>query len=115
MIEMGLAVAIATDCNPGSSCIESMPFCFGISVVQMGMSVPEALTASTLNAAYALGIGAAAGSITPGKSADFLLLEGETPGILAFRTGAPVVTDVYKAGKRVWRSAAEEAAPREVP
>jgi imidazolonepropionase len=105
MVEAGLPVAVATDCNPGSSCVESMGFAFGLSVMQMGLTVDEALTACTLNAAHALGLGAAAGSITPGKAADLLLLDGETPGILAFRTGISAVAQVYKAGKCVWRAA----------
>jgi imidazolonepropionase len=115
MVEAGLPVAVATDCNPGSSCVESMGFAFGLSVVQMGLSVEEALTACTLNAAHAIGLGAAAGSITPGKAADLLLLDGETPGILAFRTGLSAVAEVYKAGKRVWRASAGEAGSPEPP
>ncbi len=102
MIDMGLPVAIATDCNPGSSCTESMPFAFGLAVLQMRLSVAEALTAATLNAAYAVGRGGECGSLTPGKAADFLLLDGETPGILAFRPGISPVAEVFKAGARVW-------------
>ena len=101
MIEMGVAVAVATDCNPGSSCTESMPFVFGISVLQLGLSVGEALTASTLNAAYALGLGQDTGSLCTGKAGDFVLLDGETPAILAFRAGIPPVSAVYKAAARV--------------
>ena len=102
MIDMGLPVAIATDCNPGSSCTESMPFAFGLAVLQMRLSVAEALTAATLNAAYAIGLGGESGSLTPGKAADFLLLDGETPAILAFRAGISPVAEVFKAGTRVW-------------
>ena len=102
MIDMGLPVAIATDCNPGSSCTESMPFAFGLAVLQMRLSVAEALTAATLNAAYAIGLGAESGSLTAGKSADFLLLDGDTPAILAFRAGISPVVEVFKAGTRVW-------------
>jgi imidazolonepropionase len=101
MIDMDLPVAVASDCNPGSSCTESMPFAFGLAVLQMGLSVAEALTAATLNAAYAIGLGGESGSLTPGKSADFLLLEGETPAILAFRAGISPVAEVFKAGIRV--------------
>jgi imidazolonepropionase len=102
MVDLGVAVAIASDCNPGSSCTQSMPFVFGLAVLQMGLSVAEALTASTLNAAYALGLGRECGSLEAGKAADFLLLDGETPGILAFRPGVPTVAEVYKAGEMVW-------------
>jgi imidazolonepropionase len=102
MVDMGVAVALATDCNPGSSCTESMPFTFGLAVMQMGLTVAEALTASTLNAAYAVGLGAETGSLTAGKAADFVLLDGETPGIIAFRAGIPPVAAVYASGVRVW-------------
>ena len=101
MIGLGLPVAVATDCNPGSSFTESMPFVFGLAVLQMGLSVSEALTASTLNAAYALGLQREAGSLSPGKRADLLLLEGETPAILAFHAGVSPVIQVYAAGQRV--------------
>jgi imidazolonepropionase len=103
MVEAGVPVAVATDCNPGSSCVESMPFTFGLSVLQMGLTVAEALTASTLNGAYALGLGSQTGSLSPGKGADFLLLDGETPGILAFRTGISPVVEVRKGARQVWR------------
>ncbi len=102
MIDMDLPVAIATDCNPGSSCTESMPFAFGLAVMQMRLSVAEALAAATLNAAYAIGMGGECGSLAPGKSADFLLLDGETPAILAFRAGISPVAEVFRAGTRVW-------------
>ncbi len=102
MVELGLPVAVATDCNPGTSYTESMPFVFGLAVLGMGLSVNEALVASTLNAAYAVGEGRAAGSLSPGKRADLLLLDGETPGIVAFHAGVPPVAAVYAKGVRAW-------------
>ena len=102
MVEEGCAVAVATDCNPGSSYTESMPFVFGLAVLGMGLSVNEALAASTLNAAYAIGEGAVAGSLSPGKRADLLLLEGDTPGIIAFHAGVSAVAAVYAKGVRAW-------------
>jgi imidazolonepropionase len=102
MVELGLPVAIATDCNPGSSYTESMPFVFGLAVLGMGLSVSEALVASTLNAACAIGEGRNAGSLSPGKRADLLLLDGETPGMLAFHAGASPVAAVYAKGARAW-------------
>ncbi len=105
MIELGLPVAIATDCNPGSSFTESMPFVFGLAVLLMGLTVGEALTAATLNAAYAVGLGDQAGSLSPGKAADFLLLDGETPGILAYHAGVSPVAAVFKGGEPVGEAA----------
>ena len=101
MIERGIAVAVATDCNPGSCYCESMPFVFGLSVMQMGLTVEEALTAATLNAAYALGLADRVGSLGAGKQADFLLLDGETPAALAYHAGGTVVAEVFKLGERV--------------
>ena len=101
MIERGLPVAVATDCNPGSCYCESMPFVFGLSVMQMGLTVEEALTAATLNAAYAIALAGRVGSLEPGKQADFLLLDGGTPAAIAYHAGGPVVDEVYKLGERV--------------
>lgn len=102
MVELGLPVAVATDCNPGTSYTESMPFVVGLAVLGMGLSVHEALVASTLNAAYAVGEGSAAGSLSVGKRADLLLLDGETPGIVAFHAGSSPVAAVFAKGARAW-------------
>ena len=101
MIAQGLPVALATDCNPGSSYTESMPFVFGLAVMMMALSPAEALTAATLNAAYAIGMAARVGSLEIGKQADFLLLDGETPAMLAYHAGVSPVTAVYKLGRQV--------------
>jgi len=100
MRELGLPLAIATDCNPGTSYTESMPFVFGLAVLNMHLSVTEALTAATLNAAYAIGMADRVGSLEVGKSADFLLLEGATPAILAYHAGVSPVVEVFKRGER---------------
>jgi imidazolonepropionase len=105
MVELGLPVAVATDCNPGSSYTESMPFVVGLAVLGMGLSVNEALVASTLNAAYAVGEGGRAGCLAPGRRADLLLLDGETPGIIAFHAGVSAVSAVYARGERAWPAA----------
>jgi len=99
MIRGGVPVALASDCNPGSSYTESMPFVFGLAVMQMDLSPLEALTAVTLNAAYALSMAERVGSLDPGKQADFLLLDGESPAILAYHAGVSPVTAVYKRGE----------------
>ena len=98
MIDRNLAVALATDCNPGSSFTESMPFVIGLAVLNMEMSPAEALTGATLNAAYAIDRADRAGSLDVGKQADFLLLDGETPAILAYHAGVSPVEAVYKKG-----------------
>ncbi len=102
MINRGLAVALATDCNPGSSYTESMPFVIGLAVLNMEMSPAEALVAATLNSAYAIGMAQKTGSLDVGKQADLLLLEGRTPAILAYHAGVSPVVEVYKKGRRVF-------------
>ena len=101
MVEFGVPIAIATDCNPGSSYTESMPFVFGLTVLNMNLSVSEALVAATLNAAYAIGMAKQVGSLEVGKSADFLLLDGESPAVLAYHAGVSPVVEVYKRGEFV--------------
>jgi len=102
MVGLGLPVALATDCNPGSSYTESMPFVFGLAVLAMNLAVNEALVASTLNAAYAIGMAKQVGSLDKGKKADFLLLDGEGPAILAYHAGVSSVRGVYKGGELVF-------------
>lgn len=100
MIDLGVPVALATDANPGSSYTESMPFVFGLAVLMMGLSVEEALNAATLNAAYAMGMAHRLGSLEVGKQADFLVLDGETPAVIAYHAGANPVREVYKKGEK---------------
>jgi imidazolonepropionase len=101
MINAGLPVALATDCNPGSSYTESMPFVIGLAVINMMMTPFEALTGATLNAAYAIGMADRVGSLDVGKQADFLLLDGDTPAIIAYHAGVNPVVSVYKRGEMV--------------
>jgi imidazolonepropionase len=101
MISAGLPVALATDCNPGSSYTESMPFVICLAIINMNLSPYEALTAATLNAAYAIGLSEKVGSLDKGKQADFLLLDGRSPSILAYHAGVSPVVSVYKWGEQV--------------
>lgn len=101
MIDINVPVAIATDCNPGSCYTESMPFIFSLAVINMYLSVSEALVAATLNAAYAVGMAKWVGSLDAGKYADFLILDGKTPAILAYHAGVSPVVKVYKRGELV--------------
>jgi imidazolonepropionase len=101
MIDNNLPVALATDCNPGSSYTESMPFVIGLAVLNMQMTPLEALVGATLNPAYAIGIADRVGSLDVGKQADFLLLDGDSPAILAYHAGVSPVLQVYKKGECV--------------
>ncbi len=101
MIEANVPVALATDCNPGSSFTESMQFVFGLAVLNMRMSPYEALVGVTLNSAYAIGMAKKVGSLDVGKQADFLILDGESPSILAYHAGVSSVREVYKKGVKL--------------
>lgn len=101
MIENKCPVALATDCNPGSSFCESMAFAIGLAVMVMDMTPAQALNAATLNAAYAIGMADRVGSLDISKQADFLLLDGESPAILAYHAGVDSVIHVYKKGQKI--------------
>jgi imidazolonepropionase len=102
MIETGLAVVIATDFNPGSSPSPSMPMMLSLACTQMKMSPAEALTASTINAAYTLGRGDMIGSLEPGKLANFSTFDCEDYRELAYWFGFSQADSVYVRGERVW-------------
>ena len=101
LVEAGVPVAIATDCNPGSSNTESMPMIFVLAVFELGLTIEEALTAATLNAAACLGLGHRIGSIEVGKDADLVVLDAPNLLHLAYHYGINPVTTVIKAGEIV--------------
>jgi imidazolonepropionase len=103
MIESGVAVALATDCNPGSSYTESLPAVAFFAVLGMGMTVEETLTAMTLNAAASLDAAAERGTLEPGKRGDVVLIDGPSVEHLVYHYGVNVVTDVVVAGRPVVR------------
>ncbi|MGH9380095.1 MAG: imidazolonepropionase [Thermoanaerobaculia bacterium] len=103
LLEAGVPVALATDCNPGSSNTESLPTILTLAVFEAGMSIAEALTAATLNAACTLGLGQEIGSIEPGKRADLVLLDEPDLDHLAYHYGVNPVHTVVKNGRVVWR------------
>lgn len=101
MIELGLAIVLATDFNPGSSPIASMPFILSLACIEMRLTPAEALSAATINAAYSLGAGDRAGSLEPGKQADFLIHEFRDYRELAYFIAAPLRPRVFIAGTEV--------------
>ena len=101
MIEAGLAVVIATDFNPGSSPTASMPMILSLACTQMKMSPAEAITGSTINAAYSLGRGDKIGSLEAGKFANFSIFDCQDYRELAYWFGFSQTHSVYVRGKRV--------------
>jgi imidazolonepropionase len=77
LIDAGVQVALATDYNPGSSPTLSMPFVLSLACTHMKMSPAEAISAATINGAWALRLAATKGSIEPGKDADLTVFEAD--------------------------------------
>lgn len=96
LIDAGVRVALASDCNPGSSFTSSMPFCIAVAVRDMGMTVPEALRAATLGGAEALRRDDV-GHLRPGARADYAVLDAPTYVHLAYRPGVPLVASTHVA------------------
>ncbi len=101
MIAAGVPVALATDFNPGSCMTESMPLIMNIACTQMRMLPAEAITAATINAAWAICEQDCAGSLEVGKQADILVLDAPGHEHLCYHFGVNLVDTVVKNGKVV--------------
>jgi imidazolonepropionase len=101
LADAGAIGVLATDLNPGTSPIASMPVIVGLAVRRYGWSVREALLAATLNAAWVLGWSDELGSLEAGKRADVLLLDGPAEHV-PYRFGHNPVAAVFAAGEPVW-------------
>ncbi len=99
LIDRGVAVALATDVNPGGGFSPSMPFAMTLACFGMGLTFEEALVASTINAAYALDRHERVGSLEVGKQLDAVIVDG--PAIDLMRVGAPTIHTVIKKGRIV--------------
>lgn len=102
MIEQGLGVVLATDFNPGSSPTPSMPFVLSLASTQTHMTPAEAITASTINAAYSLGRGDSIGSLETGKQADFVIHDCADYREIAYYPGVEPAWKVYIHGELVY-------------
>ncbi len=98
LVDAGVALALATDINPGSAPCPSMPLAMAIACRYQRLLPAEALNAATVNAAYAVGLGHRLGSLEVGKQADLLLLDTEDYRHLAYRFGENLVAGVLKRG-----------------
>jgi imidazolonepropionase len=100
LIDAGVTVALAADCNPGSSYTTNIPFCIAIAVREMGMTTDEAVWAATKGGALALRR-EDVGQLAPGARADAILLDAPSHIHLAYRPGVPLVAAVFRGGVRV--------------
>jgi imidazolonepropionase len=98
--EAGVTVALATDCNPGTSYIESMPFVVALAVTQMGLTVEQAAWAATRGGALSLGMDDR-GRLAPGDRADLIILNAPSVAHLAYRPATALVAMVVVAGEIV--------------
>lgn len=97
LLDAGVRLALATDCNPGTSYTSSMPFCIALAVREMGLTPAEALHAATAGGAASLRR-EDVGHLRPGARADVVILEAPSHVHLAYRPGVPLVTRVLAAG-----------------
>ena len=94
-----MTVAIATDCNPGTAWIETMPFVISLAVVQAGLGADQALWAATRGGARALGLDDR-GWVKVGALGDLVLVDAPSHEHIAYRPDGSLVAAVIKAGVR---------------
>jgi imidazolonepropionase len=100
-IDRGIPVAIGTDFNPGTSPTPSLPLAMTVACLNLGLSPDEALTAVTINAAHAVGLGDEVGSIEDGKAADLVIWRVPTTRQIPYWPAADLVRTVVKRGRVV--------------
>jgi imidazolonepropionase len=98
LLDAGVRVALASDCNPGSCYTSSIPLCIALAVREMGMTPAEAVYAATAGGAAALDRDDV-GALTPGKQADLVVLDAPSYLHLAYRPGVPLVSATWLAGR----------------
>ena len=103
LLDAGADIALASNCNPGSSYTTSIPFCIAVAVLQMGLTIDEAVWAATRGGARALGRDSGAdavGSLSVGGRADLQVLDAPSVVHLAYRPGVPLTAAVWRGGIR---------------
>jgi imidazolonepropionase len=98
LVDAGVRVALASDCNPGSCFTSSIALCIALAVREMGMTPAEAVHAATYRGAQALDRGDV-GALTVGRRADLVLLDAPSHVHLAYRPGVPLVLGTWVAGR----------------
>ncbi len=99
LLDAGVTVAIASDCNPGSCFTSSMPFCVALAVREMRMTTAEAVWAATAGGAHALRR-TDIGHLGIGARADLVMLDAPSHAYLAYRPGVPLIAGVWRSGER---------------
>jgi imidazolonepropionase len=99
LIEAGAPLGLATDCNPGTSPVLSMPEAIAVGCAIYGLAPLEALVAATANPAWILGLEDRVGSLEPGKRADFVILEGAEVRLVPYRPGHDPVVRTFVGGE----------------
>lgn len=99
LMERGVAVALATDVNPGAGFSPSMPFAIALACFGMGLTFEEALVGATINAAYSIDRHTGVGSLEAGKQMDAVVVDG--PAVDLIRVGAETISAVVKKGRVV--------------
>jgi len=108
MIEAGVAIALATDFNPGTSPTYSMPMILSMACAQMRMTPAEAFAAATVNAAWAIGCASQVGSIEAGKAADLVIFNVPDYREIPYHFGVNLVKMTIKQGRVVYREGSVE-------
>jgi imidazolonepropionase len=103
MVDLGVPVALSTDCNPGSSPTVSLPFIMNLACLKMGMTPAEVITATTINAAHAINRGNEIGSLEVGKKGDITIFNVENYMKLQYSYGINHTDTVVKNGQVVVR------------
>jgi imidazolonepropionase len=101
-LDAGAALAIATDCNPGTGWNENMQFVMALAARYLRLTPAQALAAATINAAFAIGRGDRVGSLEPGKRADLVIWDVPAYPHLSYRFGSNLAQTVIKRGRIVY-------------
>ncbi|GAA1187176.1 imidazolonepropionase [Nesterenkonia xinjiangensis] len=99
LLDAGAEIALASNCNPGTSYTTAMGFCVATAVLQMKLSLHEAVRAATMGGAQALRVAEEVGSVELGKRADLQVLDAPAAIHLAYRPGMPLTHTVFKDGR----------------
>jgi imidazolonepropionase len=97
----GVPMAVATDCNPGTSPLVSLPLALHLACTRFGLTVPEAISGATAHAARALGLAGEIGVIAPGARADLVVWDADHPAQIVYWVGLDPVAAVLKRGRFV--------------